>query len=77
MEQARHLLTEALKKENDAEIKNEIERRLVLLDSKAKTQTKCRSCGKVFDTNQTKRYPTYLCMHAGTKRKKEPANTLG
>ena len=34
MEQARRLLSEALKKEKNAEIKNEIERRLELLDSK-------------------------------------------
>ena len=67
MEQARRLLSEALKKEKNAEIKNEIERRLELLDSKAKTQIKCRSCGKVFDTNQAKRYPTYLCHACGNK----------
>ena len=54
VEQARRLLTEALKKEKNTEIKNEIERRLELLDSKAKTQIKCRSCGRVFE-NQTGR----------------------
>ncbi len=37
MEQARRLLSEALKKEKNAEIKNEIERRLELLDSKTRT----------------------------------------
>ena len=61
MEQARLLLTEALKKEKNVEIENEIERRLELLDSKSRTQIKCRSCGKVFETSQTRRYPTYLC----------------
>jgi len=40
VEQARRLLTEALKKERNAEIKNEIERRLELLDSKAGRQNK-------------------------------------
>jgi hypothetical protein len=38
MEQARQLLTEALKKERNGEIKNEIERRLELLCSKTETQ---------------------------------------
>jgi hypothetical protein len=66
MEQARRLLTEALKKEKNTEIKNEIERRLELLDSKAKTQIKCRSCGRVFK-NQTGRYPKYLCQACRNK----------
>jgi len=67
MEQARRLLSEALKKEKNAEIKNEIERRLELLDSKTRTQTKCGSCGKVFETNQTRRYPKYLCQQCRNK----------
>ena len=49
IEQARRLLSAALKKERNPEIENEIERRLRLLDSKARTQIKCRSCGKVFE----------------------------
>jgi hypothetical protein len=67
IEQARRLLTEALKKEKNAEIKNEIERRLELLGSKARTQIKCRSCGKVFETNKARRYPKYLCQACRNK----------
>lgn len=67
VEQARRLLTEALKKEKNAEIKNELERRLELLDSKARTQIKCRSCGKVFETNQARRYSKYLCQACRNK----------
>jgi hypothetical protein len=61
VEQARRLLTEALKKERSGKIKNEIRRRLELLDPKGRTQIKCRSCGKVFETNRARKSPNYPC----------------
>ena len=67
VEQARRLLNEALKKEKTWEIKNEIERRLELLDSKTGTQVKCKSCGKVFETNSVRRYSRYLCPSCRNK----------
>jgi len=71
VEQARRLLTEALKKEKTWEIKNEIERRLELLDLKTGTHSKCASCGKVFETNRARRYSRYLCpsCRTGTNQK--------
>ena len=67
VEQAKRLLIEALKKESDGEIKNEIERRLELLDPKTGKQIRCRSCGKVFETNRARRYSMYLCQACRNK----------
>lgn len=47
LELAKRLLTEALKTENDSEIKAEIEKRLRLLEPKPAFQVKCRVCGKL------------------------------
>jgi len=62
LEQAKRLLTEALETERDAEIKNEIVRRLELLYPKTVTQVKCSSCGKAFEFKRVRRYSKYLCQ---------------
>jgi len=67
VEQAKQLLTASLRKEKNAEIKNEIERRLELLYPKTGTQAECRSCGKVFETNRARRYSRYLCSSCRTR----------
>jgi hypothetical protein len=48
LEQARMLLTKALKKESDPELKAEIERRLGELEPKKDKKVKCCICGKFF-----------------------------
>jgi hypothetical protein len=48
LELAKRLLNEALKIEDDPEIKSEIERRLRLLDSEGRCERVCVSCGRVF-----------------------------
>lgn len=69
-EQAKRLLTEALRTERNAEVKNEIERRLVLLEPKT-LQTKCNSCGKVFELKHVRKYSRYLCQECMNKRYNE------
>ena len=68
LEQAKILLVEALKKEGNAEIINEIERRLELLGPKTGMQVKCRSCGKVFEPKRARRYSRVLCQACINKR---------
>jgi hypothetical protein len=68
LEQAKSLLVEALKKERNAEIKNEIERRLELLGSKTVMQVKCRSCGKAFEPKRARRDSRVLCQGCINKR---------
>lgn len=52
LETAKKLLTEALKTEDDSEIKAEIERRLDLLEPNPIIQIKCRVCKKFFQTQK-------------------------
>ena len=68
LEQAKILLTGALKAENDAEIKAEIERRLKLLDPTLATQIKCSSCGKLFQPQRIRRYKKNFCQVCMKKR---------
>ena len=49
---ARGLLAESLKKEQGAEIKAEIERRLSLLEPNPVIHNKCRVCKKIFPTRK-------------------------
>ena len=68
LEQAKILLTGALKAESDAEIKAEIERRLKLLDPAQTTQIKCSSCGKLFQPQRIRRYKKNFCQACMRKR---------
>jgi hypothetical protein len=70
-EQAERLLTEALRIERNAEIKNEIERRLELLNPKTLMQRECNSCGKVFELKHVRKYSRYLCQECMNKRYSE------
>ena len=54
LETARGLLTEALKTEDDSEIKAEMERRLNLLEPNPVINIKCRVCKKFFKTPKEK-----------------------
>jgi hypothetical protein len=66
-EQAKTLLTHALLGENDSDIKNEIERRLKLLDPKTINQIKCSSCGKLFQPRRIKRFKRNYCQECMNK----------
>jgi hypothetical protein len=58
---ARELLTEALKKEDDSEIKAEITRRLKLLDPNHIVYIKCRVCKKFFQTQKKRVFKLKIC----------------
>ena len=68
LEQAKLLLTEALKTEDEPEIKNEIERRLKLLEPKNGNQTKCADCGNVYQSKRVRRYTKNLCQECIIKK---------
>lgn len=61
LEQAKQLLNKALKTENNAEVKAEISRRLILLEPKTNNQMKCSDCGKAFAAKRSRRYSKNLC----------------
>ena len=61
LETARGLLTEALKTEDDPEIKAEIERRLNLLEPNPVIQIKCHVCKKFFQTEKERAHKQKIC----------------
>ena len=61
VKQAKLLLTEALKNENEPEVKVEIERRLTLLEPKQVSQIKCSGCGKLFQPRRIGRFKKNFC----------------
>ena len=61
VEQAKLLLTEALKNENEPEVKVEIEQRLMLLEPKQASQIKCSGCGKLFQPRRIRRFKKNFC----------------
>jgi len=61
MEQAKALLNRALKKEENPEVKAEIERRLTLLEPKPERQVKCSGCGKLFHARRVRRFSRNFC----------------
>lgn len=69
---AQRLLTEALKTEDDYEIKAEITRRLNLLESNPFIQIKCRVCKRYFQTKKKRVFKLKICpeclkRHGGQK----------
>jgi hypothetical protein len=68
LEMAKTLLKETLERETDHEIKNEIERRMELLDPKPLKQRICPDCKKPF-TPTSKRWIRHrYCPKCGQKR---------
>jgi hypothetical protein len=61
LEIARRLLTKSLKKEDDSEIKAEIERRLNLLEPNPVIHIKCRVCKKFFKTQKQRARKQKIC----------------
>lgn len=65
---ARNLLHEALKRETNAEVKTEIERRVKLLEPKSKSEKRCLKCGKIFEAKSRFRFKQKYCPEC-TKKK--------
>ncbi len=68
LEQAKALLKAAKDKEDDSEIKAEIERRLKLLEPKGVNQIKCSRCGKLFQPRGKRKFKNGLCEECMKKR---------
>jgi hypothetical protein len=58
---AKKLLAEALKREDDVDVKSEIERRLRIFEPDRFMEKKCVSCGRVFQADSKKRFKQKLC----------------
>jgi len=74
LEQAKALLKDAWEHEDDSEVKAEIERRLKLLEPKGVNQTKCSSCGKLFQPTHAKKFKKNFCEECMKKRFESPSN---
>ena len=68
LETAQRLLIKALKKEDDSEIKAEIERRLNLLEPNPVIQIKCRVCKKFFQTQKERALKQKICPRCILKK---------
>ena len=68
LEQAKALLTEALKGEDEPEIKAEIKRRLKLLEPKVANQACCSNCGKIFESKRARRFKRNYCPDCMNKK---------
>ena len=62
------LLKDALKRENDFEVKAELERRLKLIDPKQVNLVKCSVCGKQFQLYRVKKFKQNFCPDCLNKR---------
>jgi hypothetical protein len=67
-ETAKELLTDALKSEEDEDVRSEIERRLKLLDPESAREKTCASCGKTFHSDQRKRFKQRFCQDCLKKK---------
>jgi len=67
-EQAKALLKAAWEREDDSEVKAEIERRLMLLDPKGLNQIKCSGCGKLFQSRRIRRLKNNFCEECIKKK---------
>ena len=65
---AMKLLREALKTENDLEVKAEIERRLNLIDPKRVNMIRCSGCKKTFQPRKLRKYKQNFCPECLQKR---------
>ncbi len=65
---AKELLTDALKKERDPDIKAEIERRLELIVPRKSRHITCSGCGRLFQPKNAKRYRRNLCAECLSKK---------
>jgi hypothetical protein len=68
LEQAKALLKAALEREDDSEIKAEIERRLLLLEPKGVNQIKCSGCGRPFQPKRIRKFKNNYCEECMKKK---------
>ena len=68
LEVAKKLLSEALKNEEDSEIKAEIEKRLKTFLPKPTIPRKCVMCGNVFQSTRTGRFKQKICPTCRSKK---------
>jgi hypothetical protein len=68
LEQATSLLKDAWGREDDSDVKAEIERRLKLLEPKEVNQIKCSSCGKLFQPKRKRKFKNNYCEACMEKR---------
>jgi hypothetical protein len=67
-EQAKVLLKAALEREDDSEVKAEIERRLKRLEPKVVNQIKCTGCGKLFQPKRIRKFKNNFCKECMKKK---------
>jgi hypothetical protein len=67
-EMAQKLLLEAMKRETDAEVKAEVERRLKLLEPKPDVEKRCLACGKFFPTKPKPEFKQKYCPECLKKK---------
>jgi hypothetical protein len=65
---AKRLLAEALKREDEPDVRGEIERRLKLLEPRPLFEKRCVSCGKIFETESKKWFKQRFCPECSKKR---------
>jgi len=68
LELAKKLLNGALRKEDDSEIKAEIERRLKQLEPQPLNQRPCRGCGKLFEAQSKRGFRHRYCPECERKK---------
>jgi hypothetical protein len=68
LEQAKALLKAAWEREDDSEVKAEIERRLMLLEPKVVNQIKCSGCGKLFQPKRIRKFKNNFCKECMKKK---------
>ena len=68
LQEAKKLLTEALKSQEDKDLRREIERRLSLLEPKPASEKTCAGCGKRFQVKQKRWFKQKLCEDCIKKR---------
>jgi hypothetical protein len=68
IQQARSLLTDGLKTEEEPEVKAEIEKRLKLLDPGAVGEIRCSGCGKLFLPQRIRRHRANFCEECLKKK---------
>ena len=76
LEQAKSLLKTAWEREDDSEIKAEIERRLLLLVPKEGNQIKCSGCGKLFQPKRMRKFKNNFCEECMKKSSKAEHSNL-
>ena len=68
VETAKRLLVDALSREDNANVRDEIERRLKLLEPKKVGEVVCVSCGRPFQTKSRKWFKQRFCQECMKKK---------